>query len=211
MDGALKRVVGHGDTPAASPARYGRESVRAKRYVALLRGINVGGRNLIAMADLREAFEAHGHKAVSTYIQSGNVLFESSTPRDSLEGDLEAMLERRFGVPLVVVLRTHRQLHNVVENAPDGFGGEPDIYHSDVVFLKAPLTSQRAMRVVELREGVDQAWPGTGVIYFARLSARRAQSRMGRIVGTPEYQQMTIRSWTTTTKLLGLLDARAAG
>ena len=84
----------------------------------------------------------------------------------------------------------------IVDKAPDGFGGDPDTYHSDVVFLKAPLTSRQAMRVVELREGVDQAWPGTGVVYFARLSARRTQSRMSRIVGTPEYQQMTIRSWT---------------
>ena len=176
------------------------------RYVALLRGINVGGRNMIAMSDLREAFEAAGLQAVRTYIQSGNVLFESDARRDGLEDDLEAMLERRFGVPLVVVLRSHRQLRNVVEKAPDGFGTAPDAYHSDVIFLKGPLTSQQAMRVVELREGVDQAWPGSGVLYFARLSARRAQSRMSRIVGTPEYQQMTIRSWTTTTKLLSLLD-----
>ena len=182
-----------------------------RRYVALLRGINVGGRNIVAMADLRGAFEADGHKAVSTYIQSGNVLFESGTPRQSLERDLEAMLERRFGVPLVVVLRTQLQLRNVVHKAPDGFGGQPDTYHSDVIFLKAPLSSRQAMRVVELREGVDQAWPGSGVIYFARLSARRAQSRMNRIVGTPEYQKMTIRSWATTTRLLALIDAPAAG
>ena len=179
--------------------------------MALLRGINVGGRNVVAMADLREAFEAAGLRAVRTYIQSGNVLFESDAPGQSLEGDLEAMLERRFGVPLVVVLRSHPQLRNVVEKAPDGFGRAPDAYHSDVIFLKDPLTSRQAMRVVELREGVDRAWPGTGVIYFARLSDRRAQSRMSRIVGTPEYQRMTIRSWTTTTKLLSLLDEGGAG
>ncbi len=187
------------------------ESMGTKRYVALVRAINVGGRNKVAMADLRKAFEAGGHEAVSTYIQSGNVLFESGAPRESLERDLETMLERRFGFSLVLVLRTHLQLRNIVNKAPDGFGTQPDTYHSDVIFLKAPLSSQHAMRVVELREGVDQAWPGTGVIYFARLSARRAQSRMSRIVGTPEYRQMTIRSWTTTTTLLGLLDGRAAG
>jgi uncharacterized protein (DUF1697 family) len=60
--------------------------------------------------------------------------------------------------------------------------------------------------VVQLRDGVDEAWPGTGVVYFARLSARRTASRMGRIVGTPEYRSMTIRNWATTTKLLALLD-----
>ena len=108
-------------------------------------------------------------------------------------------------------MRSHPQLRNVVDSAPDGFGSEPDTYHSDVIFLKAGLSAQQAMRVVELRQGVDQAWPGNGVLYFARLSERRAQSRMSRIVGTPEYQRMTIRSWKTTTKLLSLLDGRRVG
>jgi len=181
------------------------------RYVALLRGINVGGRNPVAMADLREAFEADGHEAVGTYIQSGNVLFESDRPRAALEGEIEAMLERRFGFPLVVVVRSHVQLSRVVTKAPDGFGAAPETYHSDVLFLKAPLSSRQAMGVVGLREGVDQAWAGTGVLYFARLSERRVQSRMSRIVGTPEYARMTIRSWNTTTKLLALLDGRSGG
>jgi uncharacterized protein (DUF1697 family) len=176
------------------------------RYVALLRGVNVGGRNKVAMADLRQAFEAAGFGSVRTYIQSGNVLFESGAPRASLERDLERTLERRFGVPLVVVLRSHAQLRNVVAKAPAGFGGRPDAYHSDAIFLKAPLTPRQALRVVRLREGVDQAWAGAGVLYFARLSSRRTQSKLGSVVGTPEYRLMTIRSWRTTTKLLELLD-----
>jgi uncharacterized protein (DUF1697 family) len=177
-----------------------------KRYVALLRGINVGGRNPISMADLRAAFEADGHTRVSTYIQSGNVLFETDAPSGTVEGAVEAMIERRFGTPLVVVVRSHVQLRRIVDKAPDGFGQEPGTYHSDVLFLKAPLTAQQAMRVVRLRAEVDQAWTGTGVLYFSRLSARRTQSRMSSIMGTPEYQQMTIRSWRTTAKLLDLLD-----
>lgn len=181
------------------------------RYVALLRGINVGGRNKVAMADLRDVFGAGGHTSVSTYIQSGNVLFSSDRPASSLEADIETLLEERFGMPLVVVVRSHRQLRNVVQKAPAGFGQHPDRFYSDAVFLKAPLTSRRAMGVVRLRDGVDRAWPGTGVVYFERLSERRTQSRLSAIMGTPEYQQMTIRSWSTTTKLLGLLDAPAAG
>ncbi len=177
----------------------------ARSYVALLRGINVGGRNLVAMEDLRGAFDAEGFGDVRTYIQSGNVMFTSDAPRASLENDIEAMLEQRLGVPVVVVLRSRTQMRNVVKNAPSGFGQQPDRYHSDVIFLKRPLTARQAMRVVELRDGVDQAWPGTGIVYFARLSERRAQSRMSRIVGTPEYQRMTIRSWNTTTKLVDLL------
>lgn len=177
------------------------------RYVALVRGINVGGRNPVAMADLREALSS-SFDAVETYIQSGNVLFETEAPRATLEPLLEGCLADAFGIPTAVVVRSHRQLRAVVTKAPPGFGTAPETYHSDVVFLKAPLTAAGAMRVVERREGVDQAWPGTGVVYFARLSARRTQSRMSRIMGTPEYQRMTIRSWSTTTRLLELLDQR---
>lgn len=183
----------------------------AKQYVALLRGINVGGRNKVAMADLRAAFEEHGFGAVRTYIQSGNVLFETPAAAGSLEDEVEGLLERRFGVPLVVVVRSHTQLRKVVVEAPPGFGRQPDTYHSDAIFLKAPLTAEQAMSVVARRDGVDEAWPGRGVLYFARLSAERTRSRMSSIVGTPEYQRMTIRSWTTTTKLLALLDAAGAG
>jgi uncharacterized protein (DUF1697 family) len=174
------------------------------RYVALLRGINVGGKNPVAMADLRAAFEAGGHEEVSTYIQSGNVLFTSDAPAGELEDRIEALLEEHLGIPLVVVVRSHRQLRAVVQKAPDGVGA-PD-HHSDVVFLKTGLTTAQAMRVVQLREGVDRAWPGTGVVYFTRLSAERTRSKMSKIVGTREYQRMTIRSWATTTKLLALLD-----
>lgn len=181
------------------------------RYVALLRGINVGGKNLISMPDLRSAFEDEGFGEVSTYIQSGNVLFSSERPRAALEDEIEAALERRLGVPLVVVVRSHRQLRSVVERAPDGFGQKPDEFHSDVVFLKGPLTSKQVMGVVAIREGVDQAWPGSGVVYFARLSAQRTKSRMSKIASTPEYKRMTIRSWRTTTKLLALLDEPAGG
>jgi uncharacterized protein (DUF1697 family) len=177
-----------------------------RRYVALLRGINVGGRNKVPMADLRQTFEDGGYGAVRTYIQSGNVLFETAAPRRSLEDDIERLLEARFQVPIVVVVRSRDQYRDVVGHAPEGFGASPDIYHSDVIFLRTPLTAEQAMRVVSPREGVDQLWPGKGVLYSTRLNAALSRSRLGTIAATPEYQRMTIRSWTTTTKLLSLLD-----
>ena len=116
------------------------------------------------------------------------------------------MIERRFGFPVVVAVRSERALRSVVDSAPDGFGTEPDRFHSDAIFLRGPLTAAEAMKVVRLRDGVDQAWKGRGVLYFARLSAKRTKSRMSSIVGTPEYADMTIRSWQTTLKLVELLD-----
>jgi uncharacterized protein (DUF1697 family) len=180
----------------------------SQRYVALLRGINVGGRNKVAMADLRAVFARNGFDDVSTYIQSGNVLFASSARRDSIEGEIEAMLERDLELPIMVTVRSRVQMRNVLRGAPPGFGREPDKYHSDAVFLKKPLTAAKAMRVVTPKEGVDRAWPGAGVIYFRRLSARRTQSRLSRIMSTPEYALMTIRNWNTTMKLLDMIETR---
>ena len=176
----------------------------AKRYVALLRGINVGGRNRVAMADLNERSRTAAMEQCAPTFSPAT--WCSSPPlRKSLENDIQRVLETRFSVPLVVVVRSHDQLHKVVDQAPDGFGADPDTYHSDVIFLKSPLTAHQAMRVVVLCEGVDQAWPSAGVLYFVGVR-QRTKSRMSSIVGTPEYQLMTIRSWTTTTKLLALLD-----
>lgn len=181
--------------------------MHATRYVALLRGINVGGRNRVPMTDLRAAFENAGFESVSTYIQSGNVLFSTATPAATLEHDVEAFLQPSLGIPLVVVVRSHRQLRAVVDRAPDGFGASPGTFHSDVIFLKPPLTSAQALAALERRDGVDEAWAGPGVVYFARRSAQLTASRLGRVSSKREYQAMTIRSWSTTTKLLALLDA----
>ena len=178
----------------------------SSNYVALLRGINVGGRNKVPMAELRAAFEDAGYTDVRTYIQSGNVVFRASASRASIESDIETMLERHLGFPLVVVVRSRAQLRSVVTNAPTKFGAVPGTYHSDAIFLRSPLTPAQVMRIVKLRDGVDQAWAGKGVVYFARLSAQRTRSRMSSIVGTPEYANMTIRNWATTTKLSAMLD-----
>ncbi|MBB2989219.1 uncharacterized protein (DUF1697 family) [Mycolicibacterium iranicum] len=177
------------------------------RYAALLRGINVGGRNKISMADLRALFEEAGYGEVGTYIQSGNVVFETDSARTSLESDIEALLREHLETPPVVVVRSHPQMRAVVNEAPVDFAARAEDHHRDVVFLKDPLTAEQAMGVVQTREGVDEAWPGPGVVYFTRLIAEKTKSRMNRIVGTPQYRLMTIRNWATTTRMLSLLDA----
>ena len=77
-----------------------------------------------------------------------------------------------------------------------------------MIFLRKPLTVRRAFPLVETRDGIDEAWEGRGVLYFSRLAARASGSRLSRVVGLPEYKNMTIRSWKTTTKLLALFDER---
>jgi len=178
-------------------------------YVALLRGVNVGGKNLIKMPALKECFEANGFEDVTTYIQSGNVVFRSErTGSAELTRRIESMLAEAFGYPASVVLRDRRQMRAIVERAPRGFGAEPNTYRRyDVIFLKEPLTARTAMKGVLTRPGVDEAHAGSGVLYFSRLTSRASQSLLSRIVSMPVYQSMTIRNWNTTTTLLRMMEA----
>jgi uncharacterized protein (DUF1697 family) len=176
-------------------------------YVALLRGINVGGKNLIKMPELKACFEVAGFQEVVTYIQSGNVLFRSpGSGSAALARRIEQMLTSTFGYQASVVLRSRAQMRAVVERASEGFGADPDAYRYDVIFLKEPLTAKAALKSVPRRQDVDEVHAGRGVLYSSRLISRAAQSHLSKVVSLPIYQSMTIRNWNTTTTLLRMMD-----
>ena len=179
------------------------------RYVVLLRGINVGGKNPVPMARLRGLLEELGYSDVSTYIASGNALLSSDRPAAEIKARLEEALPRTFTLHselVAVLVLTQAQLRAVGRKRPKGFGDHPETYHSDAVFLMG-IDAPTAMKVFDPRPGVDEVWPGTGVIYSQRLSSQRTKSRLGKIVGTPAYKSMTIRSWATTMALLERMEA----
>ena len=180
-------------------------------YIVLIRGINVGGKNKVSMAVLKNRLEELGFSRVSTYIASGNVILESDQHPDDIKAQIEQSLPQSFKLDselIKVLVLSHQQLQAVIDNKPAGFGEQPEKYHSDAIFLIG-IDSAQAMPVFSPREGVDQVWQGDGVIYSQRLSAQRTKSRLGKIVAAPAYKSMTIRSWNTTTKLLEILENRS--
>jgi uncharacterized protein (DUF1697 family) len=178
------------------------------QYLVLLRGINVGGNNIIKMADLKECFESMGFTDVVTFIQSGNVIFRSpEKDKTKLTTKIEDVLSEKFSYKSRLVTVAYKELKTTVEEAPKGFGKNLDQYRCDVIFLKDPLTVKEAMKNVRVREGVDNAYAGKTVLYFSRLTSRASQSYLTKIIALPMYQNMTIRNWNTTTKLLALMEA----
>ncbi len=176
-------------------------------HVVLIRGINVGGKNPVPMARLRVALEERGYVAVRTYIQSGNVLLAAPGEDEARVSDAVARaLKAEFSVVTPVVTVAADTLRRAVADAPDGFGDAPDLFHHDVAFLVTGLESDVALAAFGLREGVDTAWAGVGVVYFRRLSAERIKSRMSKVVSSPHYKNMTIRNWRTATTLARMLD-----
>ena len=183
---------------------------KSRPYLVLLRGINVGGKNKVPMAELRSMLEGLGFESVSTYIASGNVFLDSDLPAAKVAATIEAALPKTFKLDaevLRVAVLTADELEAVVAKRPKGFGGEPSTYHSDAIFLMG-VSADEAMEVFSPREGVDRVWPGDGVIYSQRLSAERTKSRLNRIMASPLYKSMTIRSWQTTLALLELMRKR---
>ena len=180
------------------------------RYVALLRGINVGGKNSVPMIRLRAVLEELGFADVATYIASGNVILDSERGADETGALIEEALPREFALHderVRVLVLSQGQLQAIVDNRPKGFGSQPDRYHSDAIFLMG-IEAAEAMAAFAPRPGVDTIWPGEGVIYSQRLSAERTKSRLNKIMGTRAYKSMTIRNWNTTTTVLEMLRAR---
>ena len=184
----------------------------ANTYVVLIRGINVGGKNKVPMAGLRTCLQERGYSNVTTYIASGNVILDSDKRPGEINSEIEMALLECFRLDsenIKVLVLDRYQFQAVIENKPEGFGEQPDKYHSDVIFLMG-VDSAQAMAVFDPREGVDQVWAGRGVVYSQRLSSQRTKSRLNKIMSTPVYRSMTIRNWNTTTKLceaLGKMDA----
>lgn len=179
------------------------------RYVVLLRGINVGGKNKVSMTALKACLEEIGCQNVATYIQSGNVVLDSSKSAKALEGAIEKALPKAFKLDteLIKVLALSKAAFKaVVAKRPKGFGDEPGTYHSDAIFPMGDLTLKAALATFDPREGVDQLWAGKGVIYHRRLSAKRTQTRLNKMMASPAYKSMTIRNWATTLKLLDMLE-----
>lgn len=179
------------------------------RQVALLRGINVGGNNIIKMLALRESFEAMGHGEVVTYIQSGNVVFTAkSADKAKLTTSIEKALSTTFGYESKIVIVSAKELARVVDEAPPGFGKQPTLYRYDVMFVKEPMTTKEALAQVSAKPGVDDVHAGKHALYFRRLIAKATQSHLSKIVGKPVYKSLTVRNWNTTMKLRAMVEQR---
>jgi uncharacterized protein (DUF1697 family) len=187
-------------------------------HVALLRGINVGGRNKVPMADLREVVASLGHTGVSTYIQSGNVLFSTAEEDTAkLAAALESAIEERFGIWSSVVVLSRDELAQVLAANP--YPDEPNPKMVHVVFLNAELPGSLLERI----SAAESAAAAKGSRDTAQLAGQALFLHTPDGFGTSELAQnvfkiiappkksgpglaATARNWATATKLLSLCE-----
>jgi uncharacterized protein (DUF1697 family) len=175
-------------------------------YLALLRGINVGGRNPIGMASLKACLESAGFTRVATLIQSGNVvLCAARQSTRSLAKQIENALESEIGLRPPVLVVSHERMRQVLAAAPAGWKRGTDL-RRNIAFLFPPLSAATAATEVELRPGVDEVATGNGVLYLTTPIRDIGRSKLARIVSRPIYQQLTIRTFGTCEKILALME-----
>jgi uncharacterized protein (DUF1697 family) len=173
------------------------------RYVALLRGINVGGNAIIRMAELRECAAGLGLDDVSTYIASGNLLFRSSARAPQLEAALEDAIEKRFELPIRVVVRSAAEVARIAAAIPPPWIGAAHL-RVTVAFLLRGANARRIAAGLRPRDGIDELTAAPGALIWAIRND--ALTRTGlRLVGTDAYRSMTLRNANTALKLAELL------
>jgi uncharacterized protein (DUF1697 family) len=175
------------------------------QYVALLRGINVGGKTLIKMADLKSCIEALGLDDVSTFIASGNVLFETRR-RDAagLEGEIERAIEERFGLQVKVVVLDRAAYARIVKTIPKAWVGDASL-RANVAFVRRGTDPKKVVRELAPDPAIEEVKPIGGAILWATKRDALNRSVMRKLIGGAAYKDLTVRNLNTTLKLHELL------
>src|SRR5688572_4352506 len=174
-------------------------------FVALLRGVNVGGNNIVHMKSLKTSFEKLGFTDISTYINSGNILFKAKE-RDArkLETKIEAMLSREYDLGCKVVVRSFSEMADLVENLPKNWAGDKD-WKYNVIFLRHSIDSANVLESLGPEPEIEKVvyYPGT-LLWSARLRDLK-RTLMDKLSRQKLFQDMTVRNTITTRKLYELM------
>jgi uncharacterized protein (DUF1697 family) len=175
------------------------------KYVALLRGINVGGNNKVEMPRLKKLFEELDFKNVKTYINSGNIIFEAKGTPMVLAKKIEKEIEKEFKFNIYVVIRDLKNIQKLDKAVPKEWVND-ETMKTDVMFLWDDVDNKNVLKQVIIKPDIDDVKYLDGAIIW-RVD-RKAVTRSGllKIVGTPLYKKITIRNVNTLRKLKELME-----
>jgi uncharacterized protein (DUF1697 family) len=173
--------------------------------VALLRGINVGGANIIKMDALRRSFERMGFSSVRTLLASGNVVFcTADTDARKLEAEIERVLSGNHRYAAKVVVRTLGEYERMMRAMPPRWGSDKALRHY-VLFLRHAIDRPSLLRELDVNEGIEELRYVPGALLWSARLDKLTASKMSKVIAKPIYQDMTVRNVNTTRKIYELL------
>ncbi len=170
------------------------------KYVALLRGINVGGR-MIPMSEVRACFSEMGFGEVLTVQQTGNVVFDSTENLSALKLTIEAGLRRRFNYPAHVQVLKLTRLRKIVESSP--FDDSDPQMHSYVIFFESGLEVKLMAEATDVDDKIESIEAGDGVLYWRVPKGSTLQSALAKYLTKARYKDFhTNRNIKTLRKIV---------
>jgi uncharacterized protein (DUF1697 family) len=177
-----------------------------KKYLALLRGINVGGNSKVEMKKLKAAFEEAGFSNVSTYINSGNVIFESKeTDQAELIATIKIGLRKHFDFDIKVIIRDRENILKLASSVPDDWRNDKE-QKTDVLFLWDEFDNKNSIKLIQKVKGIDNLKYSKGAIIWNIDRKDYGKSGMNKFIGTVLYKNMTARNINTLRKLVELMN-----
>ena len=170
------------------------------RKIGILRGINVGGKRKILMADLKSMCENLGLKNVRTYIQSGNLIFNSDKPNSVLENDLEKAIAENYGFDVPVIVRTEKELENSIKNNPF-FDENTDIKQLHMTFLKEKPSKETIENARAFNFEPDKFKIIDREVFLLCAGKYHKSKLTNNFLEKQLKVGATTRNWTTVTKL----------
>lgn len=174
------------------------------KYVALLRGINVGGNNKVEMGRLKSTCESLGLKNVQTYINSGNVLFESSKNENQLEKIIADAIKKEFHLAVPVVVRSNNTMSKLEKEIPKSWTNDAEM-KTDVLFLWDEVNDKSILEKIVIKPEIDSVMYIDGAVVWNVKRKDVTKSGLIKIVGTDIYKNVTIRNINTVRKLNELM------
>ena len=181
-----------------------RSKARQNVFVALLRGVNVGGNNMISMRELKESFETLGFDDVTTYINSGNIVFKTrEKDARKLEKKIEQMLSRDYQLNSKVVLRSVDELEKLVKSLPSSWSDSSRKYN--VIFLRHTIDSEDILAEMPIKKDIEEVLYRPGTLLWSAQATKLNETSMVKLSTRKIFQDMTVRNLNTTKKLLDLM------
>ncbi|WP_243300424.1 DUF1697 domain-containing protein [Bacillus litorisediminis] len=179
-------------------------------YIALLRGINVGGKNKIDMKLLKQTFEQVGMTDVVTYINTGNIIFSyKGLSKFELSSCLEEAIHHDFGLQIKVVVLSINDVREITNAIPDTWKNDKDM-KSDVMFLWDEIDDESVLGNLVIKPNIDTVKYVPGAILWSVDKKNVTKSGMSKIIGSKIYKQVTIRNVNTVRKIYQLMQAQTS-
>ncbi len=190
------------------PTKRGSNS-RPNVFVALLRGVNVGGNNMISMRALKESFERMGFAQVTTYINSGNIIFVTKEDdARKLETEIERMLAKEYELNSKVVIRSLPEMEELVKRLPRSWNGDTS-WRYNVIFLRHTIDSEEILTDLPTKSDIEEVIYRPGALLWSALVSDINRTKWAKFATGKMYKETTVRNLNTTKKLYELMKKTA--